>query len=129
MAFEWIVGAVSRSGKPSIVNLSLTLKHDEALNRGVSAAIAAGIHFVGAAGNMHKDASLRFPGGSECSCLEKVKFQGLTLHSVQWLNLVGAVNYRNRMYILHPPSDRILIHSLGQASPITALMWMCSLWV
>ena len=79
-AFEWIVNEIPKTGRPSIVNMSVSFGPDAVLDRQIRAAIKAGIHFVGAAGNTHQDAGLRFPGGSECSYLERVNFQGLTLH-------------------------------------------------
>ena len=50
------------------------------LNWAVASAILAGVHFVGAAGDFNQDARFYFPAGSECSCLESVNFQGLTLY-------------------------------------------------
>jgi subtilase family protein len=77
--FEWIATEIPKTGRPSIVNLSVTGEPNAILNRAISAAMSAGVHFVAAAGNHHQVAK-RFPAGSECFCLESVNFQGLTLH-------------------------------------------------
>jgi Subtilase family len=64
-AIKWIMEVVEHSGRPSIANLSWTVPHDDQLSEAANAAIQAGIHFAGSAGNRPQEASLRFPGASE----------------------------------------------------------------
>ena len=59
-AFEWIVDQVSKSKKPSVVNLSISHAPNQALRKAVSAAIEAGIHFVGSAGNRKENVNNNF---------------------------------------------------------------------
>jgi cerevisin len=59
-ALEWIISQVSKSNKPSFVNLSISRAPGQALSRAVSAAIEAGIHFAGAAGDQQQNVNLNF---------------------------------------------------------------------
>ena len=54
---NWVLGAAFASGRPSVVNLSLTAGAHKDLDDAVSKLTAAGIHVVVPAGNSHKDAS------------------------------------------------------------------------
>ena len=78
-AFEWIMNKIPKTGRPSIVNLSISFPPNPILEKAVSALISAGVHFVGSVGDGRQDA-INFLVESECFCLESVNFQGLTLH-------------------------------------------------
>lgn len=54
---DWVVDAVAKSGRPSVVNMSLGGAANTAVDQAVKAAIDAGIHFAVAAGNEGEDAS------------------------------------------------------------------------
>ena len=64
-AFDWVIGAVSKSGKPSIANLSFSIPGEDPLDQAVKAVIDAGIHVTTSAGNLHTDACHDSPGRSE----------------------------------------------------------------
>jgi hypothetical protein len=51
------------------------------------------------------------------------------LRSVESVNSVGAVDYRNKMYVIDSSSDGILILYRGGRTPVMALPWMYLPWV
>jgi ribosomal protein S11 len=55
-ALEWVIHAASKSGKPSIANLSWVVRANDTVEQAVKAVIDAGIHITTAAGNTHTDA-------------------------------------------------------------------------
>lgn len=56
-----MIDAVAKSGKPSVVNMSLGGPSNVAIDQAVKTAIAAGIHFAVAAGNEGEDAETSSP--------------------------------------------------------------------
>ena len=70
-AFEWVIGAASKSGKPSIETVSFTVRANDVLDEAVNAVIAAGIHVTAPAGNYHTDACDSSPGLSELIYIER----------------------------------------------------------
>jgi len=76
---DWVIDAVAKSGKPSVVNMSLGGVANDAVDQAVKTAIASGIHFAVAAGNDGKDASGSSPA------------------RVPAANTVGAVNRADKV--------------------------------
>jgi subtilisin family serine protease len=62
---EWVMNAASKSGKPSIANMSLGGSASESMDQAVKNAIAAGVHFAVAAGNAAMDADGTSPARGE----------------------------------------------------------------
>jgi hypothetical protein len=63
--FEWVVNVASRSGKPSVLNLSWNTEPNTAFTRAAESTISAGIQVVGSSGNYGEDSRSYFPAGSE----------------------------------------------------------------
>ncbi|CAE6420271.1 unnamed protein product [Rhizoctonia solani] len=61
----WAVAEARRTGRPSVINMSLGGSANDALDRAVTKAVAAGVHVVVAAGNDNVDASGTSPARAE----------------------------------------------------------------
>jgi subtilisin family serine protease len=57
------VTAAQASGRPSVISMSLGGAPSRAIDRAVSAAVAAGVHVVVAAGNENQNAAVSLPLG------------------------------------------------------------------
>lgn len=55
-AVDWVMAAAAASGRPSVINMSLTGGVYSPMNAATNAAVAAGIHVVVAAGNSNDNA-------------------------------------------------------------------------
>jgi cerevisin len=62
---EWVMNAASKSGKPSVANMSLGGFASESMDQAVKNAIDSGVHFAVAAGNAAMDAGGTSPARGE----------------------------------------------------------------
>ena len=61
---NFVVQAANGSGRPSVINLSITTPGSQAIDDAVENAVSFGVHVVAAAGNDNTDASLSSPARS-----------------------------------------------------------------
>ena len=73
---QWVINAVKKSGRPSVMDLAWSTEPNTALNQAVTAAINAGISITAAAGDNKDDARYFSPGQGQWFCLERVRVKG-----------------------------------------------------
>lgn len=118
---EWVVNAANKTGKPSVVNMSLGGGQSSSINQAVAQMTAAGIHVVVAAGNENQNACNTSPA-SEPSAITVAALDqnGPLAYFSNWGTCVDIIAPGTNILSTFPGGKTAVLQGTSMASPHVA---------
>ncbi|KNE63335.1 hypothetical protein AMAG_08475 [Allomyces macrogynus ATCC 38327] len=98
-AINWVVNRATSTGRPSIINMSISGDFSTFLNNAITAATQANVHVVVAAGNSAADACVKSP--SSCSA-------AVVVGSMSRFDTISAFSNYGKCVTLFAPGEAVL---------------------
>ncbi|KAJ3351160.1 subtilisin-like serine protease [Allomyces javanicus] len=98
-AINWVVNRATSTGRPSIINMSISGDFSTFLNNAITAATQANVHVVVAAGNSAADACVKSP--SSCSA-------AVVVGSMSRLDTISSFSNYGNCVTLFAPGEAVL---------------------
>ncbi|KNE72590.1 hypothetical protein AMAG_17033 [Allomyces macrogynus ATCC 38327] len=98
-AINWVVNRATSTGRPSIINMSISGDFSTFLNNAITAATQANVHVVVAAGNSATDACVKSP--SSCS-------DAVVVGSISRTDTISSFSNYGKCVTLFAPGEAVL---------------------
>lgn len=118
---EWVVNQANKTGKPSVVNMSLGGGQSSAINQAVAQMTAAGVHVVVAAGNENQNACNTSPASEPSAITVAALDQGGPLaYFSNWGTCVNIIAPGTNILSTFPGGKTAVLQGTSMASPHVA---------